>query len=116
MSLGNSSKRPLSSLELYRTKALTSSPCLTNSSARWLPINPPAPVTNTFATVHLILVTRVGDSYVNSLIHGDISLIRFVIPGLTRNPVFFWIPALAGMTAFAVIKVAVYNFEFVNQY
>jgi hypothetical protein len=26
-------------------------------------------------------------------IHDDISLIRFVIPGLTRNPVFFWIPA-----------------------
>ena len=31
--------------------------------------------------------------------HNNISLIRFVIPGLTRNPVFFWIPALAGMTA-----------------
>jgi len=40
-------------------------------------------------------------------IHDDISLIRFVIPGLTRNPVFFWIPTFAGMTAFAVINVAV---------
>ena len=38
-----------------------------------------------------------------------ISLIRFVIPGLTRNPVFIWIPAFAGMTAFAMINVAVYN-------
>ena len=35
------------------------------------------------------------------IIHDDISLIRFVIPGLTKpapylirgNPVFFWIPA-----------------------
>ena len=24
----------------------------------------------------------------------------FVIPGLTRNPVFFWIPAFAGMTTY----------------
>ena len=49
-------------------------------------------------------------------IHDDISLIRFVIPGLTTlprldtgNPVFFWIPAFAGMTAFAMINVAVYS-------
>jgi len=42
-------------------------------------------------------------------IHNDISLIQFVIPGLTRNPVFFWIPAFAGMTAFAVINVAMYT-------
>jgi hypothetical protein len=42
-------------------------------------------------------------------IHDDISLIRFVIPGSTRNPVFFWIPAFAGMTAFAIINVAVYK-------
>jgi hypothetical protein len=42
-------------------------------------------------------------------IHDDISLIRFVIPGSTRNPVFFWIPAFAGMTAFAMINVAVYK-------
>jgi hypothetical protein len=34
---------------------------------------------------------------------------RFVIPGLTRNPVFFWIPAFAGMTPFAAINVAVYS-------
>jgi hypothetical protein len=34
---------------------------------------------------------------------------QFVIPGLTRNPVFFWIPAFAGMTAFAMINVAVYK-------
>jgi len=26
-------------------------------------------------------------------IHDDISLEQFVIPGLTRNPVFSWIPA-----------------------
>ncbi len=37
---------------------------------------------------------------------------RFVIPGLTRNPVFFWIPAFAGMTAFVAIYVAVYNCHF----
>jgi hypothetical protein len=41
-------------------------------------------------------------------IHNDTSFIRFLIPGLTRNPVFFWIPAFAGMTPFAVIDVAVY--------
>jgi hypothetical protein len=34
---------------------------------------------------------------------------QFVIPGLTRNPVPFWIPAFAGMTPFASINVAVYN-------
>ena len=34
---------------------------------------------------------------------------HFVIPGLTRNPVFFWIPAFAGMTPFVAIIVAVYK-------
>jgi len=43
------------------------------------------------------------------LIHDDIRLIQFVIPGLTRNPVLFWIPAFAGMTPFAAINVTVYN-------
>jgi len=33
-----------------------------------------------------------------SIVPDDISLKQFVIPGLTRNPVFFWIPAFAGMT------------------
>jgi hypothetical protein len=61
---------------------------------------------------------------------NDISPVLFVIPGLTRNPVSFWIPAPrfhggnppigvegrfilakagAGMTDFAVINVAVYR-------
>jgi hypothetical protein len=35
----------------------------------------------------------------------------FVIPGLTRNPVFFWIPAFAGMTPFVAINVAVHSSE-----
>jgi hypothetical protein len=42
-------------------------------------------------------------------IHDDINIIAFVIPGLTRNPVFSWIPAFAGMTTFAGINVAVHN-------
>jgi hypothetical protein len=42
-------------------------------------------------------------------INDDINLIAFVIPGLTRNPVFSWIPAFAGMTSFAEINVAVYK-------
>jgi hypothetical protein len=42
-------------------------------------------------------------------LHGDISLTGFVIPGLTRNPVFFWIPAFAGMTPFAAINVDIYG-------
>ncbi len=42
-------------------------------------------------------------------IHCDIDLAQFVIPGLTRNPVFSWIPAFAGMTFPAVINNAVYN-------
>ena len=42
-------------------------------------------------------------------IHDDISPPQLVIPGLTRNPVFFWIPAFAGMTAYAMIYVAVYR-------
>jgi len=33
---------------------------------------------------------------------------QFVIPGLTRNPLFFWIPAFAGMTLVAAVIVAVY--------
>ena len=43
------------------------------------------------------------------VIHDDISLMHFVIPALTRNPVLFWIPAFAGMTSFAAIDVAVYR-------
>jgi hypothetical protein len=43
------------------------------------------------------------------LIPNEINLYQSVIPGLTRNPVFFWIPAFAGMTCFVVINDAVYN-------
>ncbi len=46
--------------------------------------------------------------YERSAIHGAISLIRFVIPGLTRNPVLSWIPAFAGMTRVVVINGVVY--------
>jgi hypothetical protein len=42
-------------------------------------------------------------------IQDNVGLFWFVIPGLTRNPVFFWIPAFAGMTSFADINVAVHN-------
>jgi len=42
-------------------------------------------------------------------IHDDICLIQSVIPGLTRNPGFFWIPAFAGMTRDALINVALYK-------
>jgi hypothetical protein len=45
----------------------------------------------------------------NVFIHDDISLIQFVIPGLTRNPVFPWIPAFAGMTDHDAINDAVYD-------
>jgi hypothetical protein len=41
------------------------------------------------------------------IIHSDISLQLSVIPGLTRNPVFFWIPASAGMTYSYLINDAV---------
>jgi len=44
-------------------------------------------------------------------IHDDINLIAFVIPGLTRNPVFSWIPAFAGMTTIPEINVAVYRYK-----
>jgi hypothetical protein len=42
-------------------------------------------------------------------IQNDLNLSLFVIPGLTRNPVFSWIPASAGMTCSVVINDAVYN-------
>ncbi len=42
-------------------------------------------------------------------IHDDISLIHSVIPGLTRNPGFFWIPVFAGMTSYALINVTMYK-------
>jgi hypothetical protein len=48
---------------------------------------------------------------ISNIIHDDINVITFVIPGLTRNPVFSWIPALAGMTIFAWINVTVYRFR-----
>jgi len=56
---------------------------------------------------------RVGEALASPIvIHGDISFARLVIPGLTRNPVFFWIPAFAGMTSFSMIYEAVYNCQF----
>jgi len=39
------------------------------------------------------------------IIHHEISPVKLVIPGLTRNPVFSWIPAFAGMTTFGAINV-----------
>jgi hypothetical protein len=50
-------------------------------------------------------------------VHDDISLIPSVIPGLTKpapylirgNPGFFWIPAFAGMTRYALINIAMYS-------
>jgi hypothetical protein len=41
------------------------------------------------------------------IIHDDISPLRFVIPGLTRNPVFSWIPVFAGITLTGTIDGAV---------
>ena len=46
---------------------------------------------------------------VENSIHDDINRVQSVIPGLTRNPVFSWIPAFAGMTAYGVTNVAMYN-------
>ncbi len=40
-------------------------------------------------------------------IHDDIRPVQFVIPRLTRNPAFSWIPAFAGMTFPGTTKVAV---------
>ena len=37
------------------------------------------------------------------------NFLQFVIPGSTRNAVFFWIPAFAGMTFSIVIDVIVYR-------
>jgi hypothetical protein len=34
---------------------------------------------------------------------------QLVIPGLTRNPVFSWIPAFAGMTGYVTIYDAEYS-------
>jgi hypothetical protein len=38
------------------------------------------------------------------IMHSGMSVFGFVIPGLTRNPVFFWVPAFAGMTGLPMIK------------
>jgi hypothetical protein len=43
------------------------------------------------------------------IILDDRSPARVVIPGLTRNPVFPWIPAFAGMTFSARINVTIYR-------
>jgi len=61
--------------------------------------------------------TVIESLVIKSFIHDDISLVRFVIPGLTKpapyliwgNPVFSWIPAFAGMTYSVVINDAVYS-------
>ena len=45
------------------------------------------------------------------IIHDDIILMQFVIPGLTRNPGLFWIPAFAGMTRSDLISVAMYKLQ-----
>jgi len=42
-------------------------------------------------------------------IRDDIGLRQFVIPGLTRNPVPFWIPAFAGMTSIVATYDATYK-------
>ena len=34
---------------------------------------------------------------------------QFVIPGLTRNPVFSWIPAFVGMTISVEVYMGVYR-------
>jgi hypothetical protein len=57
-----------------------------------------------------------GEAQFGSM-HSDINPIQFVIPGLTKpapylirgNPVLFWIPAFAGMTAFGAISAAVHK-------
>ena len=43
--------------------------------------------------------------------HDDISPLRSVIQGLTRNPVFSWIPGFAGMTPPRTVNLAVYSHE-----
>jgi hypothetical protein len=43
----------------------------------------------------------------SQVIHNNMSAIQFVIPGLTRNPLFFRILAFVAMTAFATTDVAV---------
>ena len=45
-----------------------------------------------------------------NLLYDDASLMQFVIPGLTRNPVPFWIPAFAGMTHVVLINDTVCSF------
>src|SRR5271157_5185981 len=47
MSCGDWSSQPQEFNELYMTNALTSNPCLTNSSLRCEPIKPSDPVTST---------------------------------------------------------------------
>ena len=49
-------------------------------------------------------------SKTKQIITATKNLFLIVIPGLTRNPVFSWIPAFAGMTCFAAIHDVVYRF------
>ena len=63
----------------------------------------------TFLSVPVFQNIGMCPSLFSLAIHDDISFMHFVIPGLTRNPVFSWIPAFAGMTPFAAINVAVYH-------
>ncbi len=48
-------------------------------------------------------------------IHNDTSLKQIVIPGLTRNPVFVWIPAFAAMKYCSLTHDALYSFCFTSR-
>ena len=47
--------------------------------------------------------------------HNDMSLVKFVIPGLTRNPAFSRIPTIVGMTPIDVINHPVYRLTTITE-
>src|SRR3954466_486282 len=49
---GELSSQPHDPEEVYRTRPRTRAPSVTSRSARWLPMNPPAPVTRTVLPLH----------------------------------------------------------------
>jgi hypothetical protein len=60
------------------------------------PPNPVHQISNRDIVHHQALKTVKSLEIIDSMSFG-----RFVIPDLTRNPVFFWIPAFVGMTGLA---------------
>ncbi|UJS18395.1 MAG: hypothetical protein L3J17_04865 [Candidatus Jettenia sp.] len=63
-----------------------------------------------FISMHFVAISYLKISLLHyRTIHNDISSQHSIIPGLTWNPLFFWIPVFMGMTFTSLINDAMYK-------